>query len=47
MLDSFDRFVGDEGYWPKRKIRKVEKESAVPGVSLLNLSHSRFLFLGI
>jgi hypothetical protein len=25
----------------------VEKESAVPGVSLLNLSHSRFLFLGI
>jgi hypothetical protein len=47
MLDSFGCFVGDEGYWPKRKIRKVEKESAVPGVSLLNLSHSRFLFLGI
>jgi hypothetical protein len=42
MLDSFGCFVGDEGYWPKRKIRKVERESAVPGVSLLNLSHSRF-----
>jgi hypothetical protein len=24
-LDSFGRFVGDDGYWPKRKIRKVEK----------------------
>jgi hypothetical protein len=47
MLDSFGRFVGDEGYWPKRKIRKVAKESAVLGVSVLNLSHIRFLFLGI
>jgi hypothetical protein len=47
MLDSFGFFAGDEGYWPKRKIRKTKKESAAPGVSLLNLSHSHFLFLGI
>jgi hypothetical protein len=47
MLDSFSCFAGDEGYWPKRKIRKMEKESAAPGVSLSNLSHSHFLFLGI
>jgi hypothetical protein len=43
-LDSFGCFVGDEGYRPKRNIWKVEKESAVSGVSLSNLSHGRFYF---
>jgi hypothetical protein len=47
ILDSFGCLAGGEGYWPKRKIRKVEKESVAPGISLSNLSHSHFLFLGI
>jgi hypothetical protein len=47
MLDSFGGFVGDEGYQPKRNVRRVEMESAVSGVLLPGLSHSRFLFLGI
>jgi hypothetical protein len=47
MLDSFGGFVGDEGYRPKRNVRRVEMESAVSGVLLPGLSHSRLLFLGI